>query len=545
MKWFDRIFEDYRLRFLVLSIVSILAYFPAIIAPQTVSPDAYFILPLFDRMFDLKGYFEFLINLKTIDIQPVRDLSLLIDWRIFKHTGFNTFIIQNVILWVISCFFIIRVLEELFPKIGSKAPFIIGLCYCVYPLFSGSVSWSIARKHILALLFIVLATHQFLKFLKNNHSKHLVYMNLWYLLGIFSQPIGILWPLWAFTYVFFFHKEKWSSFKKGFWPLILIFVFGFIVQYAYYVKSDLFSSIFASKTAETFNFELKFYAFAHYMYQIFAPYSLAFPYAHTLTTIWLGCIFLTLFISIFFILKLPVKQLGVWLLFGFLPLAIILNTPRLLLDPYLLIPSFAFLVLLTMIYERLQWKWLKFIPVPLLIFWVFETHNDSRVWTNDAYFSERNFERVPICINATRLVRSLYSENKKMTPEVRDFLTKNTCFGAESRYAELEHMVFLSQVIYFEDTPGTEEKIRILESMGKDFFYPKLVHAALMLKLNKEEEALQLIKEVVNKEGHLILDTAADPIIPIAIHPFCEKINYLGCLRITKQVKLKRDTPYF
>ncbi|HXH76837.1 MAG TPA: hypothetical protein VNJ08_17845 [Bacteriovoracaceae bacterium] len=545
MKFADLLCQNPKTRFLTILLFCFIAYTPVLITPQTISPDAYFILPLFDRMYDLQGYLEYLLALKTIDIQPVRDLSLLIDWKIFKFTGFNSFIFQNVILWVISCFFVTKVLEELFEKLEVRVPFVLGLCYSVYPLFSASIGWSIARKHILAFLFTILATYYLLKFLKSQLTRHLIVMNLCYFLGIFSQPIGILWPLWAFSYVYFYKKESWPVFKKGFAFVILSFIVGFTIQYIYYSKSALFASIFNSKTAEVFDLKHKLFAFGHYMFQVFSPYSLAFPYSLDLWKVTSGYIFLFIFIVIFKWIRLPTGKLALWLMFAFLPLSIILNTPRLLLDPYLLIPSFGFLVLICMMYEQRPIKWLKYPVLPILLIWTVLTNINSKIWTDETLFTQRNFKRAPNCINAMRLGRSYYDQEKKMPMEARNFLASHNCIQPETPYAGLEMQVFLSQFLYYEDHVSYEKKLQLLEEMGEKFFYPKFILAALLLRNGKEEEALRKIKQVVDENGGLVLDTAADPIIPRMIHPFCERIGYLGCLKITRQVEIKRTTPYF
>ncbi len=532
--------------FVGLLALCLTVYFHLVISPQAVSPDAYFILPMLDRIGGLPGYISAMLELKTVDIQPIRDLSLLIDWVIFKRWGLNTFGLQNVLIWASCCFALFKVLKEIFPDLDELLMMALVAVFAVYPLFTGVVSWSIARKHMLAMLFTLLATYHFLLFLRNQKNKQIFWMAAFYFLGVFSQPICILWPFWAHCYVLFIHRSLLKEWARRSLPLMLIFVVGFIVNYLYYRTSPFFTFTFASKTSEAFDFSLKFYALGHYLYQLFSPYALAFPYSLDQKVSLIGGGFFIAFAVLYMALKCGAKEFIVWSIFSLFPLAIILNTPRLLLDPYLLLPSVGFLVLIIRMLRRLtpSRKWVLAIS-PFLIFWSMRSYQESKFWTDEELFASKNFKNAPICINAIRVARSHYNNRKRMPLDIRQFLFTNNCTQIESGYNELEHLVFFSQIIYFENFHSLENKIELLDKFATKLFYPRLVLAAILIDIGKEEEAIKEIQKVAASQQNLILDEAADPIIPISVHPFCEKKRLEGCLKITRQIRYKRNTPYF
>jgi len=76
--------------FFSLFFALIAAYFPLLFSTENYSPDASIILPYLNSTSSLAGYWNDLINLKTIDFQPIRDLSLGLDLMILKKFGLKT-----------------------------------------------------------------------------------------------------------------------------------------------------------------------------------------------------------------------------------------------------------------------------------------------------------------------------------------------------------------------------------------------------------------------------------------------------------------------
>ncbi len=134
----------------------------------------------------------------VLDFQPLRDLSLFVDVLLQRHLGVGTFHLSNVLLWLCGCLLVYRILSRLSDEylgLGWTAVF------ALHPAFSNAVAWVSARKHLLAFDFIALATLLLIRQSDRPGWKDGVKGGLAYLLSILSQPITLLWPVWAAAHV--------------------------------------------------------------------------------------------------------------------------------------------------------------------------------------------------------------------------------------------------------------------------------------------------------------------------------------------------------
>lgn len=503
-------------KILILCALIALAYFPVVSAYQTVSPDAQFILPFLDNISGLGDYFEKLFTFKTLDFQPIRDLSLGLDLFIFNHFDINTFIIQNILLWVLSCLIIFNIQKILLPQVDELKLFVLNCGFALYPLFVATLSWSMARKHILAFLFILLATQEFLK---NNRSTWR--MNLYYLLSILSQPITILWPFWCVAY----ERKNW----KSLWPTSLIFVFVSVANWLYYSKGEMFNFIYQSKTSDAFNIPDKILAFGHYMYQLLVPYYQTFFYDLGHWSIWVGIILTGLLILLYRSFKFSNKLLGIWSLYGLLPIVVVLNTPKTKSDTYLLLPAFALFILLNHLYalKPFKIKWL----IPLLSFWLVFDCIESRYWIQKLAFAvERNYERRPTCMSAINAAKTSYSLEVQPSSELLNYMQINECLRPSTPYEMIDFMALHTQILYYQNGTTT------LQDYARTHWYPRMIYAALLIKNNQPDLTINELGEV-NLEN---TQPNYDPIIAKIVHPFC-----IGkeCQKISEKFIIQKKKP--
>src|SRR5262249_31354350 len=135
-------------------------------------------------------YLKALEERKVLDVQPIRDLSLLLDLVIGKATGLRTFHLSNVVLWLLIVLLVYRVLSQVLSKTWILVPWTAA--FAVHPAFANSVSWISARKHLLSSLFILLATSIVLDNPRERwRLRHTAFAAGLYALSIFSQPINL------------------------------------------------------------------------------------------------------------------------------------------------------------------------------------------------------------------------------------------------------------------------------------------------------------------------------------------------------------------
>ena len=147
-------------------------------------------------MKDIKSigdYIEKVSSNKILDVQPVRDFSYWINAKLYDLVGYPGFHLINLILFFLCIYLVYRILTLL-----NFNPTIIimgSLIFALHPIMVSSVGWISARKHSLALVFILCAIIDLLK--KEKLTWKLL---LFYLLSVFSHQIVVLFPIWVIYY---------------------------------------------------------------------------------------------------------------------------------------------------------------------------------------------------------------------------------------------------------------------------------------------------------------------------------------------------------
>jgi hypothetical protein len=507
----------------------IVAYSPVLFSSAVFSPDASIILPYLDGVTSLKNYWHDLLNLKTIDVQPVRDFSLWIDLLILKHSGLKSFIWQNLFIWILAVWIIGSILRQLFPQITAWKINAALILFALHPVFNTSINWSMGRKHLLALLFITLATNNFLRAKASNFK-----IVLFYLLGVFSQPIVILWPLWAVTY-------QWMNERKSLkqnWPLWsglgLTFAGSTYWNFLYYQTSPVFQSIYDSKTAFAFEFSDKILALGHYSFTLLWP-TPAFYYDLGHWSTLAGLVALGLFTYLCLGLRLDKKFLTSWSFFGLLPLFIVLNTPRLLSDTYLLIPALAVLILLVGLRERIAVHIPGWVVAFAVLVFVGINHIESRAWTDPLLFAERNYQRRPNCLSALSLARMKFSKEKLPSEDEKAFMQENSCLTPQTKYQILELMVLSANLVYYNSQESYPDKIATLQSYAPAHYYADLILIALHIKEQAFEDANQAILKLAQRlQGKVLGTNSYDPIVAKVVLPYCQSKGFISCENVAK-----------
>jgi len=521
--------------------ITLIIYFQLGLTGKTISPDAYLIIPYLESIQSLQHYLSELFCLKTFDIQPIRDLSLYLDIYFFKKWNFNSFIFSNIILWILGVHTLSKILSLEFKfKVNSLYLFL----YTSYPLFAHIVSFSMARKHLLAFDFTLLATLSFLRYQREKKNTEILKILIYYFLGIFSQPICLLLPLWMMIYLKIKDKNLWSH-RKLILPSVALFFIGFGANYIYYSKSELFNFIFASKTKDLFSLIPKFSAFAHYNFSLFFPFKIVFYYNLLIENIVLGGLFFFSFVITYLLFKRRYDFFIIWISYSLMPFFIILNTPRLLFDVYLLIPSVGFFILLIDLIYPVFEKYFKYVSIPLLIFFIWFSYTETLTWADTDKWGKIQFERAPSCNGVVRHAREQISKGIIPQKEMLQYIFNNNCFVFETQYNRLELIIFESQLLFYDQTTPLEKKEKILLEYGKINFFPLATLAAIHIKEKNFNRAISLLDQTTEfLKGTKFNDTTYDAIFDNVLLPYCQRINHQGCIQFSGPMIVKKDRPY-
>ena len=332
---------------------------------------------------------------KQASYQPLRDLSYLIDFRLWGCEKPLPWHLHNIILYSIGgvflFLFLIEILSLAFKKINHTErellAFLITLVWLVHPIHSEAVAWISARKEVLSGLFFWV-TFYF-------HLKNRFYLAFFfYLLALASKSSVIIFPVLAIFVDYLFNPQKQ---KRFFWVYIVYLGEVALLSLATMVTASskgIIKSYFGgSLISAIFNMSAIFF---RYLFILLLPVKLSIIYLiydpenflrPDRLVAFIGVILITaLFI---YLLKRPKYKwwcfiLG-WFLIGLLPVSNIIPLSTAMADRYLYLPSLAFaLALITVLWQWQEGKKLfSWIIVILVAFYGWLTFDRNKVWLSD------------------------------------------------------------------------------------------------------------------------------------------------------------------
>lgn len=275
---FNQTFKENYLFLILLSTLVIGIYWKVISKDLVLSYDDSVLLASLSKINNLKHYFSSIMNGFILDVQPVRDLSFYIDFKIKAFFPGYSFHFTNAFIWILICYFV----RKIFLSQSPNSYYISGLLVLLYalsPISANSVAWIAARKHLLSTLFIVLATYLTLNNSKNLTLKKISSISFFYLLSCYSQPINSLWILWL-AY-FLYSNEKNKQYIKLFLVNSVVCISSILLNFYYYkfIYAKNVSPI--SKFSNYISLDLgdPLLAIGRYFYQSLYPFA-ALPNSH-------------------------------------------------------------------------------------------------------------------------------------------------------------------------------------------------------------------------------------------------------------------------
>ena len=522
---------------LIISLLLVVCYYSAIASPTTLNIDGDLILTALGRYLDHGGYWSDLFHFRTFDFQPVRDLSLAVDIIVARHTGLNLWLWQNFVFWGLACHFLGKIIQRLHPTLSVPVVFVIVFLFAIYPLFSATLLWGMARKHLLALCFTLIPTPHWIEFLLDGRRKHLYWVTISYFLAVFAQPIGVFWPVWAAAYAWSVYPQETKHYKKLI-PCFVIAVITLIVNYYYYWLSPTFAQVFNAKFDGGWFSGDKLLALGHYLYQLLMPYHLSYNYSLGSWTTLAGLgILLVACLGIYKYSGNRAKFV-IWSLFIFAPLAIVTINPLIKFDSYLLLPAVGVLLMLLELIPA-SWfstKYAKVLTFVLILIWLPLNFIEAKLWSSPvSFYYQRNFLRQPSCESAQYAIGHMLINEGKITEDLRQFTAANECF--KMREAKLNddahYLRILAGVVYTDKALEFEKKTNILENLGRQFYYPKLLMALNYYENNMAEKAQTLFTEEAKEYRPEEWDYFFDYLVSKELIPYCEQHRNSDCLKIT------------
>lgn len=274
----EKTFKNDYLFFAFLTTLILSIYWKVIGQDTVLAYDDNLLLTSLSKIDNIKHYFSSILNGFILDVQPVRDLTYFIDFKIKSLIPWYSFHFTNVVIWIFTCHFV----RKLFLTQSAGNYYVIGLLVLIYalsPTSANSVAWIAARKHLLSTLFIVIATYLTILNRNNLCVSKVFLISLFYLLSCYSQPINSLWIIWLCYFLYTVKKCKMAL--NLIFINFVIFISSISVNFYYYkfIYSKQVSQItkFANYTSLDLGDPLL--AIGRYFYQNLYPFA-ALPSTH-------------------------------------------------------------------------------------------------------------------------------------------------------------------------------------------------------------------------------------------------------------------------
>jgi len=524
-------------KFLFLFSLIILSHINLLLPGFTENPDGNIIYPNLRSMSSILEYLKSLAAFETIDFQPVRDFTLFIDLWFLDNHGIVIGILLNCLVWIIICYNLLLILEENVPGIHRHWALLLVATLSVNPIYSQAINWVIARKHLLAVMFTMLATRNFFLYLRGRSSEFRIV--IFYILSLLSLPASMLWPVWVTAHLYLTKKLDGIIIRRLLLPLSIIMILIVGINWAYYKTSYTFLEIYPQKATARDPFMMAM-SLGQQFIQVIFPYDLAF-YNYLGTKALVGFILFIIFISFVLYRYRKNPEVLTWVIFSGGHLAVFLSTPNIYYDTYVLFPSIGlFFIAVYMLKNKLP-KFAYFLPF-LLGVWVTFTLLNNPLWGNTTKFFKKSFEHQESCANAIAYATGIYLEGSVLPNSLFDYIQTNECMKPqenESPGIMIRKLTFESLQLYFEDEIDFDYRQKRLIELGMKHFYPLSIYAAFLAKYDQKEKIENVSAYLNSKFEGTDTKIEFDPIFMKIVPEYCKKHQLPECLRYVERWKDK------
>lgn len=487
-------------------------YLPIILRKKQFDIDFDLVLKPLYGVTSLSQYFDLFLSKHLFDIQPVRDLTLLIDIQlesILKHQTFN---LTNVLIWCSTILILDRILSKMTTPFNSR---LLALIVLSHPLLSWTLSWPTARKHLLSVFFITWVTKKIIDQPKNN--KDIFRICILYLLSLLSQPISSL----AIIPALLFSKKKLPKEKFNRLSIMMISLFLAVVCSNFYYYKFVYPTYSGTAKIMEMNlhlFVMQVFSFSRSLTQIILPISFSQTYNPRTYLSFIGMPF---FIISFYLiyLKYDWKKSLFFALFVFYPFILILARPTNIFvsDTYIIISLANIFIVIGYILKNKKISFL-FLVLPILL--SFKSILETKQTTSPYAIFKTSFEREPNCKNAHSYANELLKENlQKDFMQISGDALKNKCAILGKSGTAIMNQNFAFRIV-LDKSFTLQEKLRILNKMRYVTPQIEFLKAILLHKAGKVNSSQLLLSKVESR-----IQPEMKQILRSVSHQVCENLN--------------------
>jgi hypothetical protein len=492
--------------------------------PVLARDDKTLLTPIYE-IHSIGDYADLRASGEIYDFQPVRDLLFWINAQMGKLTGIGMFHLSNLLLWIGIVLLLWLLLSEIVP---APAAALTALIFSVHPVFTGSVAWISASKHLLAGLFTVWSTLLVIRETgEGGVAGRFLAIPALYLLGTLSHPNCILWPAWAVFYLVAGRHKAGRGLRLSLYACLVIMAAMLIINYFTYYTGNMAVPAGAPHKDAGFSPGTSALALGRYVFNITVPISLATQYYPGSVKNIVGLL-MALPLAVLFIRALGARNAAVWMAFFLFPLAPVTfrMTNIFVSDTYLLVPGMGAAVLIAMtagwIEKRSPRSRTVLAALCGILFVAFSAASriEARAWSSDILLWKHALENEPtpnaLAKNAFYIAEQGDSDGAlRLADRLREW---------DRGHVELPRIY--GYAVSRSRTMTADEKIAYLSGLNMDDPWIDYYRAAVMAGGGNHQAAFAVMTEALGRKaswGKWVSIVAAD-----AVH-FCMKARADDC----------------
>lgn len=478
----------------VIALFFIAVYFPLLKNDPFLQRDDVRIVSPIKNIHNITEYIEAVKADEIADVQPLRDLSYLVDIKIFEFTSIKTFHITNLLLMIVCVYLFMKILREL--KFNSTQIIFGVLLFALHPILVSAFGWVSSRKHILGLAFIFNSIYLIIK-----KGKLTPGAALSYLAAICSHQIFIFFPAWVLIY---FKSYKLEINKK----LYSLMIIGGIIIFSV----GFFKTFYIGTGDDTYGL----YSYSEHISRsvlsagraaslIMIPVVIAAVYSQGSLYNLVGVVLFILYFYLVYKSK-RAKDGFVWT-----SLIILTFTPTFIAfvnDTYLYLPLAAFIIsTLYLTHNYIN----KLAPVIISILFLFaiKTISASGMWRSDLDLWQYSYEQEHAPYSALQLGNVLVKYDKKLALEY--MLTGAKDFDFLSHHPLMKSFVFAIR----DSDLSYEKKIQIFKEYYIDHEIYNAVYGLTLIEGNSDQQSkgLSFLRAIIKPRRQFETGSTGDQII--------------------------------
>ena len=258
--------KSYTRELLVIAILTILAYIPALRAGIVTWDDPDYVNAAFFR----SGFSNFFTTPIQGNYHPLTMISLAINYSISGMDAWSYHLL-NLLLHLFNCWLVFRFVMLLSNR-NLVIAFTTALLFGIHPMHVESVAWISERKDVLYAVFFISGLISYTKYVDSGNRKQYLLAILFLILALASKPAAVIFPVVLFT-IDLIRRRKfgWKLLMEKLPFFVLPLIMGIITFVAQKEKGAVDTEAFAMST----RILMGFYGIMMYIFKLFFPFNLS------------------------------------------------------------------------------------------------------------------------------------------------------------------------------------------------------------------------------------------------------------------------------